>query len=142
MTHDEFDTVIAELIIPQEKTRSTGNSHRRKQWENQRYWRLCTMGMSCKLSYVKVCPIAKQVPLKHHIKSPTCWDCVCYGFSSPLIMGGVGYCCAFGTYYKRWSNNRKWLRVAFNRRFRRNFKGDVGNYGYYRRVFDYEWECV
>lgn len=30
MTQEELDAAIAELIIPQEKPQSTGNSHKRK----------------------------------------------------------------------------------------------------------------
>ena len=53
MTQDELDTAIAELIIPQEKAKNTGNSHKRKQWENRRNWRRCTVGQTCKLGGLK-----------------------------------------------------------------------------------------
>ena len=35
VTIEELEATIAELIIPQEKAKSTGNSHKRKQWENR-----------------------------------------------------------------------------------------------------------
>lgn len=53
MTKEELDMVIAEIIIPAEKPKSTGNSHKRKQWENRRNWRLCTIGESCKFGSLK-----------------------------------------------------------------------------------------
>lgn len=85
MTQEELDATIAELIIAQEKPKSTGNSHRRKQWENRCNWHLCTMGKTCKLGYVKVCPIAKQKSSSGYMRSSVCWECVCcwHGFSSP-----------------------------------------------------------
>ena len=39
MTQEELNKMIDEIIIPQEKPKSTGNSHKRKQWENRKYWR-------------------------------------------------------------------------------------------------------
>ena len=36
MTQKELDATITYLIIVQEKPKSTGNSYRRKQWENRR----------------------------------------------------------------------------------------------------------
>ena len=57
MTDEELNAAIAEIIIPQEKPKSTGNSHRRKQWENEKYWYLCTKRKSCKLGKVKICEL-------------------------------------------------------------------------------------
>ena len=53
MTLEELDVAIAEIIIPQEKPKNTGNSHRRKQWENEKYWHLCTKWKSCKVGKAK-----------------------------------------------------------------------------------------
>ena len=53
MTQDELDAVIAELIIVQKKTKGTGNSHKRKQWENRRNWRCCTIRQTCKLGSLR-----------------------------------------------------------------------------------------
>ena len=144
LTQEELYTTLAELIIMQEKPKSTGNSHKRKQWENRRNWRLCTMGMSCKMGYVKICPIANMKPFKRKVaKSLICRDC-CVNLRSPwgIIMGGVIYWCDHDTHYKRVSYNCKGLRVELNRRLRRTCKGEIGNYGYYRKMFEYQWECV
>ena len=149
MTQEELDATIADLIIVQEKPKSTGNSHKRKQWENRRYWHLCTMGKTCKLGYVKICLIAKQKSSSGYMRSSVCWECVCcwHGFSSPWgIMGGVGYSCDSGTHYKKFSNKcpefRRELNRLIRRRTKRTDKDDIGNYGYYRKIFDYEWGCV
>lgn len=53
MTQDELDAAIAEVIIIQDKPKSTGNSHKRKQWENRRNWRRCTIRQTCKLGSLK-----------------------------------------------------------------------------------------
>ena len=53
MTQEELNKAISEIVIPTEKPKSTGNSHRRKQWENRRYWWQCTVGKTCKLGSLK-----------------------------------------------------------------------------------------
>ena len=126
MTPEELNVMIKELIIPQEKPKSTGNSHRRKQWENRRNWRLCTIGKSCKVAYVKVCPLAK-------IKAPNFRR-----FKSSL---GVSYDCDKLRYIK-FSYNCTGFRRSLNRLIRRTCKGDIGNYSYYKKIFEYKWECV
>ena len=148
MTQEELDTTIAELIIMQEKPKSTGNSHKRKQWENRRNWRLCTIGKSCKMAYVKICPIAKiKNPRFGYIKSPLCDDCICnHGLDSPWgIMGWVSYSCD-KVRYKKFSYNCTGFRRELNRLVRRHTKRvdkyDIGNYSYYRKMFEYEWDCV
>lgn len=148
MTQEELDVTIAELIIVQEKPKSTGNSHKRKQWENRRNWRLCTMGKTCKLGYVKVCPVAKQKSLGY-MRSSVCWECVCYwhGFSSPwgIYMGWVSYDCDRQR-YRKFSYNCTGFRRELNRLIRRctkrTDKDDIGNYSYYKKMFEYQWKCV
>ena len=145
MTVEELDAAIAEIIIPQEKPKSTGNSHKRKQWENRRNWRLCTIGKSCKLGYIKICPIAKiKAPKFRFSKSPRCDDCICnYKLESPwgIYMGWVSYDCDRRR-YRKFSYNCTEFRRELNRRLRRTFKGEIGNYSYYRKIFEYQWECV
>ena len=142
MTQEELDATIAELIIVQEKPKSTGNSHRRKQWENRRNWRLCTLGKSCKMAYVKICPIAK---IKNFVSS-LCWDCICE-LSSPwgIFMGWVSYDC-YGQRYRKFSYNctgfRRKLNRLIRRRTKRTDKDDIGNYSYYKKMFEYQWKCV
>ena len=143
MTAEELNLLIKAIIIPQEKPKSTGNSHRRKQWENRRYWRLCTIGESCKMAYIKICPSAKiKAPNFRYIKSPLCKDCICY-LSSPwgVYMGGVSYDCDKARYI-RYYNNCTGFRRELNRRIRRTCKGEIGNYSYYKKIFEYQWKCI
>ena len=147
MTQEELDATIAELIVPQEKPKSTGNSHKRKQWENRRNWRLCTIGKSCKMAYVKICPMAKiKSPNFRRFKSPLCGDCIC-NLSSPwgIYMGWVSYDCDRSR-YRKFSYNctgfRRELNRLIRRRTKRTDKDDIGNYSYYRKIFDYVWGCV
>ena len=93
MTQEELNKMIDEIIIPQEKTKSTGNSHKRKQWENRKYWRLCTIGKSCKIGKIKTCEAAK---IKKYntgkIVNPLCVDCTYWSnlrYSWSLGMAGV-----------------------------------------------------
>ena len=143
MTVKELDAAIAEIIIPQEKPKSTGNSHKRKQWENRRNWRLCTIGRSCKMAYVKVCPIAKikSSNFRRCYKSPLCGDCICDLSSSWGFMVGISYDCDRRRYIK-YSYNCTGFRRELNRRLRRTVKGEIGNYSYYKKIFEYQWECV
>ena len=142
MTQEELDATIAELIIMQEKPKSTGNSHKRKQWENRRNWRLCTVGKSCKMAYVKICPIAKI----KDFDSPLCWDCICE-LSSPwgIYMGWVSYDCEEQR-YRKFSYNctgfRRKLNRFIRRRTKRTDKDDIWNYSYYKKMFEYQWKCV
>lgn len=145
MTKKELDLLIKEIIIPQEKPKSTGNSHKRKQWENRRNWRLCTIGKSCKLGYIKICPLAKiKSPKFIFSKSWLCDDCICYcGLESAwgMFMGGLSYDCD-RMHYRKFSYNCTEFRKELNRRLRRTFNGDIGNYSYYKKIFEYQWECV
>ena len=142
MTPEELNVMIKELIIPQEKPKSTGNSHRRKQWENRRNWRLCTIGKSCKVAYVKVCPLAKiKAPSFRRFKSSLCIDCIFDLSSTWGGFCGVSYDCDKLRYIK-FSYNCTGFRRELNRRLRRTCKGDIGNYSYYKKIFEYKWECV
>ena len=147
MTTEELDELIKAIIIPQEKPKSTGNSHNRKQWENRRNWRLCTIGKSCKMAYVKVCPLAKiKTPHFRRFKSPLCGDCIC-NLSSPwgMFMGWVSYDCD-RMQYKKFSYNCTGFRRYLNRLIRRRTNNienyDIGNYSFYKKIFEYKWACV
>lgn len=129
MTQQELDAAIAEIIIPQKKSRSTQNSHRRKQWENRRNWRLCTIGESCKIGVIKSC----KEP--YDFFSPRCEDCYGKWWLSSNGRGGV---CTDDckSRYKKFSWNSKSLR-DFNNRCVRRYKGDIGDYCYYKKMFEY-----
>ena len=138
MTNEELNLQIEKIILPQEKPKSTGNSHRRKQWENRRNWRLCTIGKSCKVAYVKVYPLAKiKAPNFRRFKSSLCIDCIC-DLSSPWGFCGVSYDCDKLRYIK-FSYNCTGFRRALNRLIRRTCKGEIGNYSYYKKIFEYKW---
>ena len=136
MTQEELNMVIAEIIIPAEKPKSTGNSHKRKQWENLRNWRLCTIGESCKLGslkdYEELCKFYDQ--FKHWI-GWIGWIC-----SPGGIFAGVYYD-TDRHYFKHHSYNKKWLRNFAERRVRK-YKGEISKGGMYRRFFDYQWSCI
>ena len=145
MTTEKLDALIKEIIIPQEKPPSTGNSHKRKQWENRRNWRLCTIGKSCKMAYVKICPLAKiKTPHFRRFKSPLCVDCIC-DLSSRGMFGFIDYDCD-RMQYKKFSYNCTGFRRYLNRLIRRRTnnieKYDIGNYSFYKKNFEYKWACV
>lgn len=130
MTQEEFDATIAKLIIPQEKPRSTGNSHRRKQWEQRRNWRLCTVGESCKLGVIKSC--------KEDYWSPCCEKCYGRWGLSSHGRGGVYTRDCKGRYRKFSSSNfdsktRKVIK-RLECRTPRRFKGEISNGSEYKRL--------
>ena len=144
MTQEELNKMIDEIIISQEKPKSTGNSHKRKQWENRKYWRLCTIGKSCKIGKIKTCEAAK---IKKYnigkIVNPLCvdytyWSSLRYSWSWGMA-GVYNHNC--DTHYKKYSYNSKTLRQR-NNRYIRHYKGEIGDYGRYRRMIEYNWDCV
>ena len=141
MTEEELNAAIAEIIIPQEKPKSTGNSHRRKQWENKKYWHLCTKWKSCKVGKAKKC---KLVGKEKNIAKfcSLCKDCFCFQFTVGYggYMAGIDFDCYTGRFKKN-SFNSKELRDYSNRKVRR-YKGEFAEGGMYRKIFDYFWRCV
>ena len=132
MTAEELDAAIAEIIILQEKPKSTQNSHRRKQWENKKYWRFCTVGDSCKLGR-----------FKDKFKNFTEDDLEWYERLSSKCFRLVWIVYDFNRcYYKKYSYNKKKFRIDLNRRIRRTYKGEIGNYSYYKKIFEYHWRCI
>ena len=130
MTPDELDTAIAEIVTQQLKPRRTQNSHIRKEWEKRRIWRLCTVGKSCKLgAYKQIFNDGKQ-----HEELTGFKFCSYYGelagiFRSSRTSRIVEY-----------SYKKKFIRCWANRRVR-VYRGEVGNHSFYRKIFDYAWEC-
>ena len=140
MTEQELDAAIAEIIIPHEKPKSTGNSHRRKQWENEKYWHLCTKWKSCNVGKVKNCELVGSE--KNTGKyNRLCEDCFCFLNRARFGMGlaGVVFDCENGR-FKKYSCNSKILRNCGNRTIRR-YKDDIGNFSYYKKIFDYAYSC-
>ena len=142
VTQEKLDEKIAEIIIPTEKPKSTGNSHRRKQWENQRNWRLCTIGQTCKLGSLKDYEALYNYYDELYkfygiFKSWNGWiDWIC---SPGGIFAGVHYY-TDRHYFKHHSYNKKWLRNFAERRVRK-YKGEISKGSMYRKIFDYVWEC-
>ena len=130
MTQEELDDLIAELIVAQDKSRSTGNSHYRKQWENQRYWRLCTVGESCKIGVIKSC--------RENYWSSCCKQCYGRWGLASYGKGGVYTRYCKGRYRKFSSSNfdTKTLKAIkrVERRTPRRFKGDISNGAEYKRL--------
>ena len=130
MTQEELDDLIAELIVVQDKPRSTGNSHERKQWENQRYWRLCTVGESCKIGVIKSC--------RENYWSPCCKQCYGRWGLASYGKGGVYTRYCKGRYRKFSSSNfdNKTLKAIKRVECRtpRRFKGDISNGAEYKRL--------
>ena len=134
MTAEELDRLIAELIVPEEKPNSKGNSHKRKQWEKQRYWHLCTVGKHCKFGslkdYKKLCKFYDS--FNHWIREFPHLD-------RNGRMAGFYYNVE-EQYFRKWSCNRKWLRKYAQRRVRQ-YREWIVDGGMYRKIYDYVWEC-
>lgn len=135
MTPEELDATIAKIIIPQEKPLNTGNSHRRKQWENRKNWRLCTIGQSCKIGFAKSCKFAKQKRDKLlYPKNPLCMKCYCNCLSSIWWSGGVyNHDCTW--YKKRYDTKYHWDIQRKSEHKLRHYKGDIINGSHYKKLF-------
>ena len=128
MTPEELDAAIAQVIIPQLKPRRKQNSYSRKAWENRRIWRLCTVGKSCKLGAYK----SLFNDGEPHEDLPD--------FSSYYGgIAGIFHSC-LSSRVVEYSHNKKFVRHWANKRVRR-YDGEVGNHSFYRKIFDYAWEC-
>lgn len=141
MTLEELNAAMAEIIIPQEKPKSTGNSHRRKQWENKKYWHLCTKWKSCKLGKVKHCElVGKEKNTGRYNR--LCEDCFCFLHEPRFSIGlaGVFFDCDSDR-FRRYSYNSKILRNYSNRAVRR-YKDEIAEGSMYRKIFEYAYSCV
>lgn len=136
MTQDELDAVIAEVIITQDKPKSTGNSHKRKQWENRRNWRRCTIRQTCKLGSLK----DYEELYKFYDRFPqfTGW----LTFPQSLDTGGLSSL----TYDEEkhqftWhSYHSKYHRKTAARHVRK-YKDEIADGSMYRKIYDYVYEC-
>lgn len=133
MTQEELNKMIDEIIIPQEKPKNTGNSHKRKQWENQKNWRLCTIGQTCKLGSFK--DYNELYNFYEQFDNYVRWVDISFG----SFLGGIYYINSC-KYFKHYSCNKKWLRKVAEERVR-NYKCGISNGSMYRKIFDYFWEC-
>lgn len=134
MTQEELDSKIAELIVLEENPPSTGNSHKRKQWEKQKYWRLCTIGESCKFG-----------SLKDYDEVYNFYDKFNHWIRRFMTLGTSGRLAGFyysveSHHFKKWSHNKKWLRKYAQHQVRR-YSGEIANGNMYRKIYDYVWEC-
>ena len=136
MTQKELDEVIAELIIPQKKAKSTGNSHKRKQWENQRNWRRCTVGQTCKIGGLN--DYGELYKFYDRFPEFTGW----LTFPESLDTGGLSHM----TYdedkhHFTWhSYHSKYHRKTAARHVRK-YKGEIANGSMYRKIYDYVYAC-
>ena len=139
LTEEELTAEIEKIIIFQEKPKSTGNSHRRKQWENKKYWHLCTKQKSCKLGKVKICELVGNIDRK--IIHPRCDDCSCYWQNPRRFerLAGIQFDCNTGR-FEKYSYHNKFSR-HFAKKHVRRYKEDIGNFSFYKKIFDYEWDC-
>lgn len=130
MTPEELDATIAQVITAQLKPRRKQNSYRRKAWENRRIWRLCTVGKSCKLgAYKSLFNDGKPHEDLMYFRFHSCYRELAGMFYFSRVARVVEY-----------SYNKKFIRHWANKRVRR-YGGEVGNHSFYRKIFDYAWEC-
>ncbi len=131
MTPDELNEAIAQVVTVQLKPRRKQNSYSRKDWENRRIWRLCTVGKSCKLgAYKSLFNDGKRHENLRHVRFHSCYRGLAGMFYFSRAARVVEY-----------SYNKKFTRQWANKRVR-HFGGEVGNHGFYRKIFDYQWECL
>ena len=135
MTQEELEAAIAELIIPQEKAKSTGNSHRRKQWENQRYWRRCTIRQTCKLGSLR----DYEELYKFYDRFPQCIGWLTFPQSldtglSSLTYDEVKHQFTWHSYHSKYCRKTAARHV-------RKYKGEITNGSMYRKIYDYVYAC-
>lgn len=135
LTQNELNLAISELTLPQEKPKSTGNSHKRKQWENQRYWRRCTIRQTCKLGSLR----DYEELYKFYDRFPQCIGWLTFPQSLDTSLSSLNY--DEGKHQFTWhSYHSKYHRKTAARHVRR-YKGDIANGSMYRKIYDYVWEC-
>ncbi len=135
MTPEDLDIMLREIIIPQIKPRSTGNSHKRKQWENRRNWRRCTVGQSCKLGGLK----DYEEIYKFYDSFPQYLGWATFPQSLETSLSSLTY--DENKHHFTWhSYHSKYLRKVAARHVRR-YQGDIANGGMYRKIYDYVYAC-
>ena len=134
MTQEELNKAIFEIVIPIEKPKSTGNSHKRKQWENRRYWWQCTVGKTCKLGSLKdYDELYRFYDKFNHYIHWVSW------ISSSGRLGSIHYD-SDRHHFKPHSYNNKYSRKVAERMVRK-YKGEISNGSNYRKIYDYQWSC-
>lgn len=135
MTQEELDDLIAELIVAQEKPRSTGNSHKRKQWENRRNWRRCTVSQTCKLGSLK----DYEELYKFYDIFPRCLGWLTFPQSLETSLSSLTY--DEEKHQFTWhSYHSKYHRKTAARHVRK-YKGKIAKGSMYRKIYDYVYEC-
>ena len=130
MTPKELDAALAKIFITQTKPRSSQNSHRRKDWENRRLWKICTASKSCKLgAYKNFFNDGKRHEEFEGFRFGSYYRGIAGVFYSARHLRVVEY-----------SYNKKFVRRWADRRVR-HCAGELGDHSFYRKIFDYEWEC-
>ena len=134
MTQEELNKAIFEIVIPIEKPKSTGNSHKRKQWENRRYWWQCTVGKTCKLGSLKdYDELYRFYDKFNHYIHWVSW------ISSSGKLGSIHYDNDHH-YFKHHSYSNKYSRRVAERMVRK-YKGEISNGSNYKKIYDYQWSC-
>lgn len=136
MTQAELDAAIVEVIIIQYKPKSTGNSHKRKQWENRRSWRRCTIRQTCKLGSLK----DYEELYKFYDRFPQYLGLVTYLQSLDRRLSYITY-----DVEKR---QFKWVSYYYKyhrkmaAQYVRRYEGEIANGGMYRKIYDYYQYCI
>ena len=136
MTQDELDAAIAEVVIIQDKPKSTGNSHKRKQWENRRNWRRCTIRQTCKLGSLK----DYEELYKFYDRFPQFTGWLTFPQSLDTGLSSLTY--DEEKHQFTWhSYHSKYHRKTAARHVRK-YKGEIANGGMYRKIYDYYQCCI
>lgn len=137
MTQEELDAAIAEVIITQDKPKSTGNSYKRKQWENRRNWRRCTIRQTCKLGSLK----DYEELYKFYDRFPQCigWRLT---FPQSLDTGLSSLNYDEEKHQFTWhSYHSKYHRKTAARHVRK-YKDEIADGSMYRKIYDYCQCCI
>ena len=136
MTQDELDAAIAEVIITQDKPKSTGNSHKRKQWENCRNWRRCTVSQTCKLGSLK----DYEELYKFYDIFPRCLSWLTFPQSLDTGLSSLNY--DEEKYQFTWhSYHSKYHRKTAARHVRK-YRDEIADGSMYRKIYDYCQCCI
>lgn len=136
MTQDELDAAIVEVIIIQYKPKSTGNSHKRKQWENRRSWRRCTIRQTCKLGSLK----DYEELYKFYDRFPQYLGLVTYLQSLDRRLSYITYDVEKRQF--KWVSYHYKYHRKMAAQYVRRYEGEIANGGMYRKIYDYYQYCI
>ena len=136
MTIEELEATIAELIIQQEKPKSTGNSHKRKQWENRRNWRRCTVSQTCKLGGLK----DYEELYKFYDNFPQYLSWVMYLQSEDRRLSYITY--DVKKHQFKWVSYHYKYHRKMAAQYVRRYKGEIADGSMYRKIYDYYQCCI